>query len=84
MPKMKTHSGCKKRFGVTSRGKVKARAAGKRHLMTNKSKGMKMEGRSTMFISEPDSIVILENYLPYSRCKRRKRGTYAGKAQEAQ
>jgi large subunit ribosomal protein L35 len=32
MPKMKTHSGAKKRFKVTANGKVKYKAAGKNHI----------------------------------------------------
>ncbi len=37
MPKMKTHSGAKKRFKLTASGKVKHRQAGKRHLNEHKS-----------------------------------------------
>jgi large subunit ribosomal protein L35 len=32
MPKMKTHSGAKKRFKLTANGKVKHRAAGMNHI----------------------------------------------------
>lgn len=34
MPKMKTHSGAKKRFSVTKNKKIKHRKAGLRHLLT--------------------------------------------------
>lgn len=71
MPKMKTHSGAKKRFSVTRTGKVQARAAHKRHLMTNKSKRMKLEGRSTLILNEMDAKIIRDHYLPYERRKRR-------------
>ncbi|MDR1450328.1 MAG: 50S ribosomal protein L35 [Propionibacteriaceae bacterium] len=37
MPKMKTHSGAKKRFKVTGGGKLVHRQAGKRHLNEHKS-----------------------------------------------
>jgi large subunit ribosomal protein L35 len=37
MPKMKTHSGAKKRFKVTGSGKVMHERAGKRHLLERKS-----------------------------------------------
>jgi large subunit ribosomal protein L35 len=37
MPKMKTHSGAKKRFKVTGTGKITHRSAGKRHLNEHKS-----------------------------------------------
>ncbi|MBM9432740.1 50S ribosomal protein L35 [Flaviflexus equikiangi] len=36
MPKMKTHSGAKKRFRVTGSGKVMRERAGKRHLLEHK------------------------------------------------
>ncbi len=79
MPKMKTHSGAKKRFSVTRRGKVQARSAHKRHLMTNKSKRMKQEGRSTLILSEMDADIILDNYLPYQRKLKRQKRRYEGK-----
>ncbi|HET7723595.1 MAG TPA: 50S ribosomal protein L35 [Propionibacteriaceae bacterium] len=37
MPKMKTHSGAKKRFKITGSGKLTHRSAGKRHLNEHKS-----------------------------------------------
>jgi large subunit ribosomal protein L35 len=37
MPKMKTHSGAKKRFKVTAKGKVKARHAMGSHILTKKN-----------------------------------------------
>lgn len=37
MPKMKTHSGAKKRFKVTGSGKIVHRKAGKGHLNEHKS-----------------------------------------------
>jgi large subunit ribosomal protein L35 len=37
MPKMKTHSGAKKRFRITGSGKVMHRQAGKMHLNEHKS-----------------------------------------------
>lgn len=37
MPKMKTHSGAKKRVKVTGTGKLTRRQAGKRHLNEHKS-----------------------------------------------
>lgn len=72
MPKMKTHSGAKKRFSVTRRGKVQARAAHKRHRLTSKSKKMKRDSRATLIMSEMDAKIILDNFLPYERSKKRK------------
>jgi large subunit ribosomal protein L35 len=37
MPKMKTHSGAKKRFKVTGSGKLMHRRAGRNHLLEHKS-----------------------------------------------
>lgn len=37
MPKMKTHSGAKKRFKITANGKVRARHAMKSHILGKKS-----------------------------------------------
>ena len=71
MPKMKTHSGAKKRFSVTRTGKVQARAAAKRHRLTSKSKRMKRDGRATLMINEMDAKVILDNFLPYQQKLRR-------------
>lgn len=41
MPKMKSHSGAKKRFKLTGSGKIKRRRAGLRHILTKKSKKRK-------------------------------------------
>ena len=38
MPKMKTHSGAKKRFRVTGSGKVRRGKASKSHMMIGKNK----------------------------------------------
>ena len=37
MPKMKTHSGAKKRFKLTANGKVRARKAFSSHILEEKS-----------------------------------------------
>jgi large subunit ribosomal protein L35 len=37
MPKMKTHSGAKKRFKVTAKGKVRARHSFTSHILEKKS-----------------------------------------------
>jgi large subunit ribosomal protein L35 len=71
MPKMKTHSGAKKRFSVTRTGKVQSRAAAKRHRLTSKSKRMKTEGRSTLILKDMNAKTILDNFLPYQQKKRR-------------
>ncbi|MFB0527241.1 MAG: 50S ribosomal protein L35, partial [bacterium] len=37
MPKIKTHSGAKKRFKFTAKGKIKHKRVGSRHKLTKKS-----------------------------------------------
>ena len=41
MPKLKTHSGAKKRFNLTKTGKVKMAKAFKSHILTKKTKKQK-------------------------------------------
>ncbi|MEG1999883.1 MAG: 50S ribosomal protein L35 [Evtepia sp.] len=45
MPKIKTHSGAKKRFSLTKSGKVKRAQAGKRHLLNGHGKTTKSKRR---------------------------------------
>ena len=45
MPKMKTHKGAKKRFSVTSKGKVRRLKAYKSHILTKKSSKRKRQLR---------------------------------------
>lgn len=42
MPKMKSHSGAKKRFRTTKSGKIKRAQQGKNHILTKKSSKRKM------------------------------------------
>ena len=41
MPKMKTHSGAKKRFHRTAKGKLRGRRANRSHILEKKSPGRK-------------------------------------------
>jgi large subunit ribosomal protein L35 len=41
MPKMKTHSGAKKRFRKTAKGKLRGRRANTSHMLEKKSPGRK-------------------------------------------
>jgi large subunit ribosomal protein L35 len=48
MPKMKTHSGAKKRFKITSTGKIRRRQAFLNHILEKKSADRKRRlGRTT-------------------------------------
>lgn len=71
MPKMKTKSAAKKRFMVGSSGKVKFKPAKMRHMQMNKPKSMKRKARGTDILADVDSRIILENFLPYSRGKKK-------------
>lgn len=67
MPKMKTKSGAKKRFRVTSSGKVKCKQAKMRHMQMNKPKSMKRKARHGKTLCDADARIVLRNFLPYSR-----------------
>ncbi|MCP4437767.1 MAG: 50S ribosomal protein L35 [Aureispira sp.] len=54
MPKQKTHSSAKKRFKVTGSGKIKRRHAGKRHILTKKTKKRKLSLRHAGLVSDAD------------------------------
>jgi len=66
MPKLKTKSGAKKRFGRTASGKVKAANAHKRHLLVNKSKRAKRNAKGTVTLTKGDANLVL-SYMPYLR-----------------
>jgi large subunit ribosomal protein L35 len=67
MPKLKTHSGAKKRFKVTAGGKVKYQQSGKRHGMIKRTKKQIRDHRGTkvMFKSDGDNVIWYR--LPGSR-----------------
>ncbi len=54
MPKMKTHSGSKKRFKLTGSGKVKRFHAFTSHMMRNKSKKAKLNLRDAGTVDAVD------------------------------
>lgn len=54
MPKMKTHSGTKKRFKLTGSGKVKRFQANTSHLMRKKSKKAKTRLAGSTLVSSAD------------------------------
>ena len=65
MPKMKSHSGAKKRFKKTSSGKYKRKKAGKRHILTKKTSRRKRKlGKPTTVDKTREKDI--EQMLPYS------------------
>ena len=55
MPKMKTHSGAKKRFKLTAKGKVRARHAFSSHILEKKSPKRKRSFRKPVSIEGGDA-----------------------------
>ena len=66
MPKLKTKSGAKKRFGRTASGKIKANVAHKRHRLISKPKKMKRKARGTFVLTKGDADLV-RVYMPYLR-----------------
>ena len=64
MPKMKSHSGSKKRFRFTGTGKVKRNHSHKNHILTKKRPDRIRRLRGTTIASAPDQKRI-EKLLPY-------------------
>ncbi len=65
MPKLKTHSGAKKRFKVTGTGKIMRRKANKSHLLTGKPSKRTRRLRESAIVSDSD-YKNLKRLLPYS------------------
>lgn len=55
MPKMKTHSGAKKRFKLTAKGKVKARHANTSHILEKKSPKRKRQLGQATYLTDHDA-----------------------------
>ncbi len=64
MPKMKTHSGAKKRFKVTGKGKVKYKKPGQRHLLTGDSGNQNRKARKSIIIAKAD-MKTMKKIMPY-------------------
>jgi large subunit ribosomal protein L35 len=54
MPKMKTHSGAKKRFRKTAKGKLRGRRAYSSHILEKKSPKRKRRMSKPVSIAKPD------------------------------
>ncbi len=55
MPKMKTHSGAKKRFKVTGTGKLKRQQANRRHYLEHKSSRLTRRVASDQIVAPADA-----------------------------
>lgn len=66
MPKLKSHSGAKKRFRFTKNGKIKKACANKSHILNKKSTKRKRKLRKIDYIDKSNAHT-LKMMLPYSR-----------------
>jgi len=58
MPRMKTRSGAKKRFKITSSGKVKRAKAFRSHILTSKTTKRKRNLRKGNLVSKADTRAV--------------------------
>jgi large subunit ribosomal protein L35 len=64
MPKLKTHTGAKKRFKLTAKGNIKRRKAYKGHLLTGKSAKRTRGLRKATLVSDSE-YDKMKRLLPY-------------------
>jgi large subunit ribosomal protein L35 len=64
MPKMKSHSGARKRFKLTATGKVKRGHQGKSHILVKKTTKRKRRLRSGAYVSQTQEKTI-KSIIPY-------------------
>lgn len=64
MPKMKSHSGTKKRLKKTGSGKLKRSSTFHGHLMGHKTPKQNRQGRSTEIVSASD-VKRIKHQVPY-------------------
>ena len=66
MPKIKTHSGAKKRFSVTKNGKFKRGHVGKRHLLNGHGKDTKRKrGLRAGAYADKTNVSAIKRMIPY-------------------
>ena len=58
MPKMKSHSGAKKRFMISPSGKIKRAQKGKNHILTKKPRKRKRNLRQTTYLEGKQADTI--------------------------
>ena len=66
MPKLKSHSGAKKRFRVTAKGKVMHQTQGRRHLLINEGANRRRRFRKDNVLNREQAVAI-KRLLPYAR-----------------
>ncbi|MCL2061675.1 MAG: 50S ribosomal protein L35 [Firmicutes bacterium] len=63
MPKMKSHSGAKKRYRVTANGKVKHGSPGKSHILTKKPRKRKADLREGSYLESEKQARAIKSLL---------------------
>ncbi len=64
MPKIKTHRGAAKRFGLTKSGKVKRAKAFRSHILNKKTTKRKRQLRKGAYLSAANEATI-KSMMPY-------------------
>ena len=65
MPKLKSHSGAKKRFSRTATGKLSYRKVGRRHIMVHKGPKRLRSRRKSGYVSDT-LMEQMNRMLPYA------------------
>ena len=65
MPKLKTHTGAKKRFSKTATGKIKRGQTKTRHILTSKSPKVKRKLGKSVLVSDGDHAKVAR-MIPYA------------------
>ena len=65
MPKLKSHSGAKKRFSRTANGKLAYRKVGRNHILEHKNAKRSRRMRKTAYVS-PTLMDQMKRMLPYA------------------
>ena len=64
MPKLKTHTGAKKRFRVTKNGKIKRAKAYKSHIL-NKNDTKRNRGQRQATYADKTNVAAIKHLIPY-------------------
>jgi len=64
MPKLKTHRGAAKRFGVTGTGKIKRNKAFASHILTKKTSKRK-RGLRRSAVMDTTNAKVMKKLIPY-------------------
>lgn len=65
MPKIKTHSGAKKRFKLTKNGKVKMASSNRRHILTKRTTKRKRQLRKGNY-ADSTNVAQIKRMIPYA------------------